>query len=227
MSGTTSTGGVTPQYQVPAGTEAWLVEMPTKQSLTGHYTFNPGGFAAWNYNGILTYRVPATQSSNWTASDSSKGDEPAVCNLDSAFYNPGSGGSQLGAIQSAGNGRGVMAQTDYTGAYQGMLRADGVGEGFTLTHESDGSVALKNQSNNMYVSAELEYIGGDYGMLRARASSVGPWEKFDVVGQSDGSVALMSKANHEYVSAELADTGSHYGMLRARASSIGPWEKFR
>ncbi|MEV0647737.1 hypothetical protein AB0I28_20960 [Phytomonospora sp. NPDC050363] len=31
------------------------------------------------------------------------------------------------------------------------------------------------------VSAELGYAGGSYGMLRARASTVGPWEQFQYV----------------------------------------------
>jgi hypothetical protein len=88
--------------------------------------------------------------------------------------------------------------------------------------------AIYSEANHRYVSAELGYTGADYGMLRARASSVGPWERFEICYSS---VALThfsfrSLANGRWVSAELGYTGSRYAMLRARATSIGPWEKF-
>jgi hypothetical protein len=40
------------------------------------------------------------------------------------------------------------------------------------------SIAIRSTQHNQYVSAELGYTGGDYGMLRARSSSIGPWESF-------------------------------------------------
>ncbi|WP_433428520.1 fascin domain-containing protein [Nonomuraea sp. CA-141351] len=85
--------------------------------------------------------------------------------------------------------------------------------------------------NNMFVSAELNQTGTLYGMLRARATSVGPWERFRIC-ESDGLAGsttwtIQSLANGKYVSAELNYEGHYSGLLRARADSPGPWEKFR
>jgi hypothetical protein len=91
------------------------------------------------------------------------------------------------------------------------------------------TVSLK-AANGLYVTAELGYTGTEngmqiYGMLRARATSVGPWEEF----QTDNEA--LKAANYLYVTAELGYTGTYNGMalagmLRARATSIGPWEQF-
>jgi hypothetical protein len=87
------------------------------------------------------------------------------------------------------------------------------------------TITLRSEANGLYVTAELGYTGTDNGMpiagmLRARATSVGPWEEF----QTDNEA--LKAANYTYVSAELSYTGTDYGMLRARAATIGPWEKF-
>jgi hypothetical protein len=84
---------------------------------------------------------------------------------------------------------------------------------------------IKSVANGDYASVELNYTGGDYGMLRARAGSAGPWETFTYCDYGSY-FTLMSNANNDYVSAEVGDAGSRYGMLRARSASVGPWEKF-
>lgn len=87
-------------------------------------------------------------------------------------------------------------------------------------------IAFQSTANSRYVSAELGYTGGNYAMLRARATSIGPWEKFDI-NCFVATCTIKSLANGLYVSAELDYTGGNYAMLRARASSPGPWETFR
>lgn len=90
-------------------------------------------------------------------------------------------------------------------------------------------VALYSKAAGRYVSAELGYTGSDYGMLRARATSIGEWERFELCwgrGTQQADFTLRSLANWRYVSAELAYTGSRYAMLRARASSYDSWEIF-
>jgi hypothetical protein len=82
-------------------------------------------------------------------------------------------------------------------------------------------LAIRSLANGKWVSAELQYTGALYGMLRARATSIGPWETFN------GGSGLRNKANWKFVSAELQYTGIRYGMLRARADRYGPWEQFR
>jgi hypothetical protein len=92
-----------------------------------------------------------------------------------------------------------------------------------------GQVALLG-SNGRYVSAELGYGTSNplYGMLRARATSVGAWERFTMVfiDVNGSTYTAFRAANGLWVSAELGYSGSEYGMLRARAGSIGPWELF-
>jgi Cutinase len=88
---------------------------------------------------------------------------------------------------------------------------------------------LRALANNLFVSAELNYAGGAYGMLRARAGGIGGWEQFKLVGdcRSGGGCAIQSVATGLYVSAELGYSGAWYGVMRARASGIGSWERFR
>jgi len=88
---------------------------------------------------------------------------------------------------------------------------------------------LQSVANNKYVSAELHYEGAGYGELRARASTVGSWERFEFCwgeNQTAFNLSIRSLANGKWVSAELQYTGPLYAMLRARASRIGPWETF-
>jgi hypothetical protein len=88
---------------------------------------------------------------------------------------------------------------------------------------------LQSVANGKYVAAELNYTGAGYAELRARSSSVGPWERFEFcfgIGGVLAAVAIRSLANGNWVSAELQYTGALYGMLRARADRVGPWETF-
>lgn len=85
-------------------------------------------------------------------------------------------------------------------------------------------VAFRSKANNRYVSAEFGWGGDDFGMLRARATSVGPWERFWLCA-ADQSYTIRADVGH-YVSAELGWGGDRYGMLRARAGMAGPWEVF-
>lgn len=83
--------------------------------------------------------------------------------------------------------------------------------------------------NGLYVSAELGYGGNDYGLLRARAATVGPWEKFKLCHYQtpEPFYTLQSQANNLYVSVELGWPGESNAVLRARSSSYGPWERFK
>jgi DNA-binding Lrp family transcriptional regulator len=85
---------------------------------------------------------------------------------------------------------------------------------------------LVDNANKEFVSAELSYTGDYYGMLRARATSVGPWESFTLCNMGTY-YTLQSNANHKYVSTEVGYSGQWNGMLRARADSVGPWERFQ
>ncbi|WP_394825212.1 fascin domain-containing protein [Pendulispora albinea] len=87
------------------------------------------------------------------------------------------------------------------------------------------NVAIASWANNRFVSAEIQYGGGSYGMLRARAAAVDAWELYTVCYY--GSYwTLRSQANGLFVSAEIQYGGSSYGMLRARASVADAWEQF-
>jgi hypothetical protein len=91
-----------------------------------------------------------------------------------------------------------------------------------------GNVYIDNAANGLTVSAELGYSGSRYGELRARATTLGPWEKFTLcyVGSSTTVFTLRSQANGLYVSNEEGYGGDYRYMLRARATSVGPWEEF-
>jgi hypothetical protein len=79
------------------------------------------------------------------------------------------------------------------------------------------------------VSVEHDYTGSIAGMLRARATSLGPWELFYAQSQPGGTWALRAFSSGDptpYVSAEKEYPGTDRGMLRARAASPGIWERF-
>ncbi|WP_371785072.1 fascin domain-containing protein [Streptosporangium subroseum] len=75
----------------------------------------------------------------------------------------------------------------YPGNDRGMLRARstaiGPWEQFELLFSSgSGTYALRSKANGMYVTTELGYAypGNDRGMLRARSTTIGPWEQFQL-----------------------------------------------
>jgi hypothetical protein len=94
---------------------------------------------------------------------------------------------------------------------------------------------FKSAENGLYVAAELNYDRGPentkaYGMLRARADTVGAWEKFQFcfIKFDHGRLiwAIFSNANDRWVAAEIDYPTRVKGELRARAEKIGPWEEF-
>src|SRR2546428_620888 len=114
-----------------------------------------------------------------------------------------------------------------------MLRARatdiGPWEQYSLGDLGNGRFALFSLANNLIVSAEFGYGGGDNGMLRARAAAVGPWEQFYLY--SIGTYwAFQSyyplNSPCCYVSTELGYTGIEQNLLRARATEVGAWELY-
>jgi hypothetical protein len=85
---------------------------------------------------------------------------------------------------------------------------------------------IQSKWNGLYVSTELGYSGNQYGMLRARATSVGPWELYQFCAL-ESIYYIYANADNRYVSAELGYTGEEYGMLRGRSLGIGPWERYK
>ena len=121
------------------------------------------------------------------------------------------------------NGRPVirgMAMAEAQGLPEGAAMPLCVGPGQRL-------VSIRSTWSNRFVSAELGYGGADYGMLRARATSVGDWERFRLIGDCNSSCVIQSVANRRLVSAELGYQGAAWGELRARATGEGSWERFR
>lgn len=87
---------------------------------------------------------------------------------------------------------------------------------------------ISSRANGLYVSNEVGSPGEEKDMLRARATSVGPWELFQFCGNAvTGAVAIFGDANAAWVSTELGYTGLKYAMLRARSFSIGAWEQYQ
>jgi hypothetical protein len=87
---------------------------------------------------------------------------------------------------------------------------------------------IQSAYNGLYVSAELGYPGNLYAMLRARSTSVGPWESWIICWfPKTETVSIFSNANKLWTTAELGYTGNQYAMLRARSTTVGPWERYR
>jgi hypothetical protein len=81
--------------------------------------------------------------------------------------------------------------------------------------------------SDFYVSGEMGYAEPNAGLLRARAGSMGSWEKWRLVQLDNGDVAVQSQYNSKYVTAEIGSSGTSYARLRARSATVGPWERFR
>jgi hypothetical protein len=86
----------------------------------------------------------------------------------------------------------LSAEFGWGGTDRGILHArsgsttPGPWETFYITTNSDGSVSFSvyDGSTRYYVSAEEGWTGNSSGMLRARATSIGPWEKFQASSRS-------------------------------------------
>jgi hypothetical protein len=81
----------------------------------------------------------------------------------------------------------VSAEFGWPGSNRGILHvrpgsaAVGLWETFYVTNNSDGTISFSVydfSGTRYYVSAEEGWTGNGYGTLRARARSIGPWEKF-------------------------------------------------
>ena len=140
------------------------------------------------------------------------------------------------AIKSKENGKYVSVEMNYTGSNYGMLRAraDSIGgwERFLLCQYATVIIGapiyfttLKSAANGKFVAAEWGYSGLQNGMLRARSSSLGPWEKFQI-DSGHNPCAFMTLTVMKYTSTEVNRTGIEYAMLRARSDVWGPWEKY-
>ncbi|MBO3741559.1 fascin domain-containing protein [Actinoplanes flavus] len=89
------------------------------------------------------------------------------------------------------------------------------------------NITIRSVANGRYVSAEIGWDGPYYGALRARATSVGPWERFTVCRDAGSGVTrIRAQANNDFVSAELDYAGARYGLLRAQAETVGGWERY-
>jgi hypothetical protein len=90
-----------------------------------------------------------------------------------------------------------------------------------------GPYAIEATGSNRYVTAQVNYDGGDYGMLRAAATSIGNWELFGLCGDSNtGPWSLRSLENEGFATVQVNYGGSDNAMLRAEAVDVGPWERF-
>jgi hypothetical protein len=87
---------------------------------------------------------------------------------------------------------------------------------------------IASRASGLYISTEALSPGDEKGMLRARATSVGPWEMYQICGNAQtGAGAIWADGNAKWVTTEIGDQGLKYAMLRARSSSIGPWEEYQ
>ncbi|SNQ48911.1 conserved exported hypothetical protein [Frankia canadensis] len=98
-------------------------------------------------------------------------------------------------IASVANNRYVSAEKNLTGEYYRSLRARateiGPWEKFTISCPGTAAprdCTIFSQATQRYVSVEKSGVSGqNQGVLRARASSVGPWEIVRIWGVSESS----------------------------------------
>ena len=163
---------------------------------------------------------------------------------------PVPGSADAFTVRSADTGRYASAELNYSGLGKGALRARAASplawESFAFDlrlpplpppgtsaaspiadRRPTIPVALRANANDLYISAELGWSGTSYAAARARAASIGAWERFVLEAVAGDLWVIKSEANGRYVSAELGYQGSWQGALRARAGSPGAWEKFR
>jgi hypothetical protein len=73
------------------------------------------------------------------------------------------------------------------------------------------------------LSAPTSWTGERNGLLRARATSIGPWERFRIPNTSAGGpVTIFSLADSRDVTTGV----NRANELRARASAAGAWERY-
>ncbi|MEU0099930.1 endonuclease/exonuclease/phosphatase family protein [Streptomyces sp. NPDC006267] len=88
--------------------------------------------------------------------------------------------------------------------------------------------ALKSLANGKYVSVDLNETDTQLQWrLRARADSVGSWERFTLhTNHRAKTMGLRSEVTGFLVTAEFNDGGDREGMLRARGARLGQWQQF-
>jgi len=122
-----------------------------------------------------------------------------------------------------------LRQTEAVRAGRAAPSTNGVPKQFSASGaplECGGQGYIQSKYNGLYVSTEVGWTGPDKAMLRARATSVGPWELYQICGYSGEPRAIWSNGAVKFVSTELGYTGEEYAMLRARNNYIGPWEEY-
>ena len=90
-------------------------------------------------------------------------------------------------------------------------------EKFTLVDNADGTVSLRSQANNLYVTAANSTTS-----LVANSATIGTAQKFDLIFNADQSFSFRARSNNLYVAAESAGTQP----LIANRTAVGPWESF-
>lgn len=103
-------------------------------------------------------------------------------------WNPNAPANEIYIFSYAANNY-VSAEFGWSGTQRGILHArsgstsPGPWETFYTTSNNDGTLSLSvydNSGTRYYVSAEDGWTGNSYGILRARSTSIGPWEKFQI-----------------------------------------------
>ncbi len=106
-------------------------------------------------------------------------------------YSLGGSGDSDGtwALRSTANQRYVTAEFGFSGSNNGILEAQATVIGswekyylYQIGSQYAFQSFLPPNSTCCYVSTEIGYGGSEYGVLRARAFSVGSWEKYWIIG---------------------------------------------
>lgn len=90
-------------------------------------------------------------------------------------------------------------------------------EKFTLVDNADGTVSLRSQANNLYVTA----LNATTSLI-ANSTTIGTNQKFDLIFNPDGSYSFRAKSNNQIVAAE---SGGAQPLI-ANRTAVGLWEKF-
>lgn len=113
------------------------------------------------------------------------------------------------------------------GATAGPLAPSPTGTPAASPFECYDDVYFSNNGARQFVSEEQGYTGQDHYILRARSTTIGPWEKWNwCFDPSTGLWSLQSHSTLLWTSMEKGQTGFRTNMLRARASEVGPWERY-
>jgi hypothetical protein len=131
-------------------------------------------------------------------------------------------------VAAPGNLHGVPNPTGAAATMSGPQGAGVIKPLSTVGWECTAEGWIQSAYNGLFVSTEVGYGGAEKGMLRARAASVGAWEKYQICWRAGlgGPYAIWSDGAAKFVTAELGPEAIEPDMLRARANSVGAWEEF-